>query len=111
MCMFVDMCVCPVQSMRRAQCILVHIADAAPATPRTVAPALPPPPPQGGPDYYKDLLAIETVSTLNAAFCNFHLKHCPPSQELLSVCSQVGSAAARGHTWKERMPICAGPAG
>lgn len=43
----------------------------------------------GGIEYYRDLLSIETVATLNAAFCDHHLTHCPPSQQLLDVCSKV----------------------
>ncbi|KAG2439207.1 hypothetical protein HXX76_004570 [Chlamydomonas incerta] len=41
--------------------------------------------------YYKDLLAIETISTLNAAFCDYHISHCPPSEQLVSVCKEVFS--------------------
>ena len=43
----------------------------------------------GGARYYHDLLSIETVATLNAAFCDYHLKHCPPSQQLHDVCKTV----------------------
>lgn len=39
--------------------------------------------------YYKDLLAVETIATLNAAFCDYHVKHCPPSQQLLDECQTV----------------------
>lgn len=38
---------------------------------------------------YKDLLAIETVATLNAGFCYFHLKRCPAHPQLLNVCREV----------------------
>ena len=38
---------------------------------------------------YKDLLAIETVATLNAGFCYFHLKRCPAHPQLLTVCREV----------------------
>ncbi|KAG2453606.1 hypothetical protein HYH02_001824 [Chlamydomonas schloesseri] len=41
--------------------------------------------------YYKDLLAIETLATLNAAFCDYHISHCPPSEQLVSVCKEVFS--------------------
>ncbi|KXZ52846.1 hypothetical protein GPECTOR_8g229 [Gonium pectorale] len=41
--------------------------------------------------YYRDLLAIETLSTLNAAFCDYHISHCPPSEQLVSVCREVFS--------------------
>ncbi len=42
--------------------------------------------------YYRDLLAVETVATLNAAFCDYHLRHCPPSQQLLDTCTGVRPA-------------------
>eukprot|EP00198_Chlamydomonas_reinhardtii_P007590 XP_001696927.1 predicted protein [Chlamydomonas reinhardtii] len=41
--------------------------------------------------YYKELLAIETLATLNAAFCDYHISHCPPSEQLVSVCKEVFS--------------------
>ncbi len=49
----------------------------------------------GGTDYYRDLLSLETVTTLNAAFCDFHLRHCPPSQQLLDVCTMVRPSPIR----------------
>lgn len=36
--------------------------------------------------YYINLVAIETVAILNAALCDFHVKHCPPSEQLTEVC-------------------------
>lgn len=36
--------------------------------------------------YYRDLLSIETVANLNCGLCDFHLRHCPPSQQLYDVC-------------------------
>ncbi|MEW5312642.1 MAG: hypothetical protein WDW38_004261 [Sanguina aurantia] len=39
--------------------------------------------------YYKDLICIETVATLNAGFCDYHLSHCPPSEQLVSVCREA----------------------
>lgn len=44
--------------------------------------------------WYRDLLAIETVASLNAGFCDYHTSHCPPSQQLVSVCREVGAHAA-----------------
>lgn len=44
--------------------------------------------------YYRDLLSIETVSQLNAGFCDYHLRHCPPSQQMLDVCTEVGQPSA-----------------
>lgn len=38
---------------------------------------------------YRDLLSIQTLATINAGFCDYHLDHCPPSQQLLDVCSEV----------------------
>jgi hypothetical protein len=40
-------------------------------------------------EYYRDLLSIETVATLNAGFCDYHLRHCSPSQQLYDVCKEV----------------------
>ena len=37
----------------------------------------------------RDLLSIEVPLTLNGAFCEHHLKHCPPSEELLRECNRV----------------------
>ncbi|GFH05540.1 ShKT domain-containing protein, partial [Haematococcus lacustris] len=39
--------------------------------------------------YYRDLLSIDTAATLNAAFCDYHLEHCSPSQQLYDVCSEA----------------------
>eukprot|EP00775_Hariotina_reticulata_P010387 gene10387-10545_t len=36
---------------------------------------------------YRDLLAISVVHTINAALCEFHLKNCPPSQQLAEECN------------------------
>lgn len=33
------------------------------------------------------MIAIENAATLNAAFCDLHLKRCPPSEQLTTVCS------------------------
>ncbi len=42
-----------------------------------------------GHDLLKLLLAIEPVVILNAALCERHLQHCPPSTQLASRCAQV----------------------
>eukprot|EP00798_Chlamydomonas_sp_ICE-L_P028050 gene28050-31152_t len=39
--------------------------------------------------YYKDLLSIETVATINAGLCDFHLSNCPPSQQLYEWCNET----------------------
>ncbi|GBF90906.1 hypothetical protein Rsub_03761 [Raphidocelis subcapitata] len=41
---------------------------------------------------YTDLISIEVVHTLNAALCQHHIARCPPSDELLSVCSEAAAA-------------------
>eukprot|EP00798_Chlamydomonas_sp_ICE-L_P023622 gene23622-9149_t len=33
--------------------------------------------------YYGHLISIETVATMNAGFCHYHLDHCPPSIQML----------------------------
>lgn len=38
---------------------------------------------------YRDLLAISVVHTLNAALCEFHTHHCPPSEQLRRECGRV----------------------
>jgi len=38
---------------------------------------------------YRDLLSIETVAMLNAGFCDYHLRHCPPHTQLLAVCTEA----------------------
>lgn len=40
-------------------------------------------------DRYKDLIAIETVHTLNAALCDYHKIHCPASEQLRQECDRV----------------------
>jgi hypothetical protein len=42
-----------------------------------------------GEDFLRDLIAIEPVVVLNAAFCERHMKHCPKSQQLLQECAKV----------------------
>ncbi|KAK9819905.1 hypothetical protein WJX72_003823 [[Myrmecia] bisecta] len=37
----------------------------------------------------RDLMAVETIITLNAAFCEHHRAHCPPSEELERECGKV----------------------
>ena len=39
--------------------------------------------------YYRDLIAIHTIAVINAGFCDYHMRHCAPSQELLDVCEEV----------------------
>ncbi len=41
-------------------------------------------------EYYRDVLAIETAATINAALCDFHIRNCPPSEQLLKECKMVG---------------------
>lgn len=36
--------------------------------------------------WYTDLVAIQVVATMNSAMCDFHRLHCPPSEQLTSVC-------------------------
>ncbi|CAL8472223.1 g11765 [Coccomyxa elongata] len=53
---------------------------------------LPPRPldiPSEGEDFLRDLIAIEPVVVLNAAFCERHMKHCPKSQQLTEECAKV----------------------
>ncbi|KAF6262485.1 hypothetical protein COO60DRAFT_1675462 [Scenedesmus sp. NREL 46B-D3] len=38
---------------------------------------------------HRDLIAISVVHTLNAALCEFHMQHCPPSQQLRDVCDKA----------------------
>ena len=39
--------------------------------------------------YYGALLSLETVATLNAAFCDYHLDHCLPTPQLYSECKRA----------------------
>ncbi|KAI8477380.1 MAG: hypothetical protein J3K34DRAFT_398046 [Monoraphidium minutum] len=41
---------------------------------------------------YRDLISIEVVHTLNAAVCQYHLRHCPLGAQLLSACSGANVA-------------------
>lgn len=53
----------------------------------------PPPPPQlSKAERYRDLIAISVVHTLNAALCEFHTTHCPPSEQLRVVCGRAMDA-------------------
>ncbi len=47
-------------------------------------------PPMQGMALFKDLLAVEPIITLNAAYCEHHLTHCPPSDQLTRDCNKVG---------------------
>jgi hypothetical protein len=40
-------------------------------------------------DYYKDLIAIQTIALVNAGLCDYHVRHCPPSKQLKQVCEEV----------------------
>eukprot|EP01026_Neomeris_dumetosa_P046542 TRINITY_DN39642_c1_g1_i4.p1 TRINITY_DN39642_c1_g1~~TRINITY_DN39642_c1_g1_i4.p1 ORF type:complete len:400 (-),score=44.28 TRINITY_DN39642_c1_g1_i4:273-1445(-) len=42
--------------------------------------------PKMGLEYLKDLLGIETIITLNNAFCEHHVAHCPKSSQILEEC-------------------------
>lgn len=41
---------------------------------------------------YRDLIAISVVHMLNAALCEFHTKHCPPSEQLRVECGRAVAA-------------------
>lgn len=43
-----------------------------------------------GEDRLRDLVAIEPIVVLNAGFCERHMRHCPPSQQLQTACAQAG---------------------
>ena len=45
-------------------------------------------------DLLVDMLAVEPLIVLNAAFCELHRKRCPPSEQLLRECAYVRSASA-----------------
>ncbi len=42
-------------------------------------------------DLLVDMLAVEPLIVLNAAFCDMHRKRCPPSEQLLRECAYVRS--------------------
>jgi hypothetical protein len=44
---------------------------------------------QQGLDLLRDLLAVEPIIILNAAFCEHHVGHCPASEELAIECGRV----------------------
>ncbi len=44
-------------------------------------------------DLLVDMLAVEPLVVLNAAFCELHRKRCPPSEQLLRECAYVRSPA------------------
>ena len=45
-------------------------------------------------DLLVDMLAVEPLIVLNAAFCELHRKRCPPSEQLLRECAYVSSTSA-----------------
>ncbi|KAG1673277.1 hypothetical protein FOA52_002557 [Chlamydomonas sp. UWO 241] len=57
--------------------------------------------------YYKDLLAVETIATLNAGFCDYHVLHCPPSQQLYDECKMALDIYTenRAEVWKVEAEI------
>lgn len=54
---------------------------------------------------YSHLIAIETVNTLNEAYCQRHMRKCPPSPQLLKVCGEVHDIAVE---LEEELPILEG---
>ncbi|KAG1663022.1 hypothetical protein FOA52_016037 [Chlamydomonas sp. UWO 241] len=40
-------------------------------------------------EYYRDILSLEAVATMNAGFCDFHVRRCPPDQQLLDECNKA----------------------
>ena len=51
-----------------------------------------------GEDFLRDLIAIEPVVVLNAAFCERHMKHCPKSQQLTEECAKVPFCHSRARS-------------
>jgi hypothetical protein len=45
---------------------------------------------------YTNLLATLAVATINAGLCDYHIRHCPPSEELTRVCDEVGCWCVAG---------------
>jgi len=43
-------------------------------------------------EHYADLISAEVVHTINAALCEYHLQHCPPTAELLAACRDANAA-------------------
>jgi hypothetical protein len=39
--------------------------------------------------YYRDLIAIQAIALVNAGMCDYHVRVCPPSQQLKEVCEEV----------------------
>ena len=48
-----------------------------------------------GIELLRDLLAVETIATINEALCLRHTQACPPSQELDSKCHEVSMPSIR----------------
>lgn len=53
------------------------------------APCLPPHAQLSRGERHRDLISISVVHTLNAALCEFHLRHCPPSEQLARECAKA----------------------
>jgi hypothetical protein len=49
-----------------------------------------PPPNQDYLEEFRDLISVQTMALINAAICDYHLRHCPPSEQLSDVCGKVG---------------------
>lgn len=54
-----------------------------------------PVPPKDYLEEYKDLVAIQALSLINAAICDYHVRNCPASQQLTEVCGKVGAGGRR----------------
>jgi hypothetical protein len=39
--------------------------------------------------WYKDMIAVSVITTVNAALCDYHVRHCDPSPQLTVVCNKV----------------------
>lgn len=38
---------------------------------------------------YQDLISVSVVALVNAALCDYHVRNCPPSPQLTSVCNKA----------------------
>ncbi|KAG1674576.1 hypothetical protein FOA52_001825 [Chlamydomonas sp. UWO 241] len=62
------------------------------------------------PQYFGDLLMMETIVTLNAGICHYHLRHCPPHQQMYDECQKAlelyDDCKAEVRTVEQRMLEC-----
>jgi hypothetical protein len=55
--------------------------------------------------WYKDMIAVSVITTVNAALCDYHVRNCDPSPQLTEVCNKVGNGSSSSTCYCTRAGI------